>query len=115
MTLKSIITAVACSAVALPVFSGTPSVHWEVVDNYGSGRDTYYIQRLTITNPSSLNKLCFNEFARKMRTVNPADTIYEIIPGYYCIESSRFADGDSTLVVDIRTNGWIQSINYAPD
>lgn len=115
MTLKSIITALACSASALPLIASTPQVHWEVVDNYGSGRDTYYIQRLTITNPKSLNKLCFNEFSRKMEAVNPADTIYEIVPGYYCIESSRFAQADAPVTVDIKTKGWIQSINYAPD
>ncbi|MDE6267077.1 MAG: family 20 glycosylhydrolase [Muribaculaceae bacterium] len=114
MTYKSIAAAL-CTAVLFPAMATSPSVHWEVVDNYGSGRDTYYIQRLTIQNPSSLNKLCFNEFGRKMSTVNPSDTVYEIIPGYYCIESSRFADADTAVVVDIMTKGWIQSINYAPD
>ena len=115
MILKSIFSIFAATATVIPAVASTPSIHWEVLDNYGSGRDTYYIQRLTLTNPESLNKLCFNEFARPMSMVNPADTIYEIIPGYYCIESPRFATADSTLVLDIRTKGWIQSINYAPD
>lgn len=115
LSFESIIATVASAASLMGINAATPTVHWEVVDNYGSGRDTYYIQRLTITEPSQLNKLCFNEFARQMEMVNPADTIYEIIPGYYCIESSRFADADAPLVVDIKTKGWIQSINYAPD
>lgn len=116
MNFKSIIATSALGIVASgQLFAATPEILWEVVDNYGSGRDTYYIQRLNITNPGSLNKLCFNEFSRKMSAVNPADTIYEIVPGYYCIESERFGKGDSTLVIDIKTKGWIQSINYAPD
>ena len=89
-------------------------VTWNVVENCENGGKYTYIQRFTVKNHDGIYRLCFNMFARKMEALNPADKVVEVIPGYYYIESSRFgSDGDITI--DLRTSGWIQSCNYAPD
>lgn len=75
----------------------------------------HYVQTMCVTGSTkNVKRLMFNQFARKMRPLDPADTIIELVPGYYAIESSRFAGADS-LEIQIRTRGSLRSIMYAPD
>lgn len=78
----------------------------------------YYKQIFTVSGDlSGVERLCFNQFARPMESLNPADTIIEFVPGYYAIASPRFkeaASGD-TLVFEIMTKGSLWSICYGPD
>lgn len=74
-----------------------------------------YIQHIGISGDTDFSRLCFNQFARRMETLNPADTLIEIVPGYYAIGSSRFGKGLDTLTVDIATYGRLVNRSYAPD
>lgn len=94
-------------------------VYWEsenlVPDSTGV---QYYMQKLTVSGDmSDVERLCFNQFCRPMEMVNLADTLIELVPGYYTIASPRFAQispGDS-LVFEIRTKGALMAICYGPD
>ena len=94
----------------------TTQVQWETLGNQSDENGNYYVERFTVTGNLDFDRLAFNQFARKMTPVNPADTLIEIIPGYCCISSPRFraAEGD-TVVVDIRVNGELRAICYGPD
>ena len=65
-------------AIALTACSAKPHVTWEQL---GNRDDNSYVQRITVKNSKDIDRLCFNQFARKMTPVNPADSIHEIVPG----------------------------------
>lgn len=94
----------------------TTQVKWETLGNYSDESGNYYIQRMTVTGDLDFDRLAFNQYPRVMKSLNPADTLIEIIPNYYCIASPRFreAQGDS-VVIEIRVNDVMRSICYAPD
>ena len=94
----------------------TTQVQWETLGNSSDEAGSYYVQRFTVSGDLDFDRLAFNQFARPMSTLNPADTLIEIMPGYYCVASPRFrgAEGD-TIVVDIRVKDELRSICYAPD
>ncbi|MDE6300503.1 MAG: family 20 glycosylhydrolase [Muribaculaceae bacterium] len=92
-----------------------PLVHWETLGNTtGPDGKPSYTQRFTVVSDTPFSRLAFNQFARRMQTLNPADTLIEIVPGYYAVASSRFTAGD-TVIVDIATAATLRSICYAPD
>ncbi len=94
------------------------SVYWDVENVTPDSTGRYYKQYLRLTGDlRGVDKLAFNQHARKMRAVNELDTVMEIVPGYYQIASGRFADatGNDTLDIEIITNGSIYSICYAPE
>lgn len=97
------------------ILSAKTTVTWENLGNNRDNEGDYYVQRFTIKNVTDIERLCFNQFARKMRAVTPGDTIIEIVPGYYYIESPRFGTDADSVVIDIRTKGSLMSWNYAPD
>lgn len=91
-----------------------PHVEWQTLGNcYDNGKPTY-TQRFTITGAKGVGRICFNQFARKMKTVNPVDTIMEIVPGYYYLASPRLV-ADGTAVIDVVTNGTLRHASYMPD
>lgn len=87
-------------------------VTWQLV---GNRDDNTYVQRITVDNTKNINRLCFNQFARKMTPVNPADTIHEIVPGYYYISSARFGKTNDTIQIDIVTKGRFSARCYSID
>lgn len=107
-----------CCVTAASASMAQTSVHWSTLGNTiaDDGRAAY-IQRFTITNPpANMSRLAFNQFARRMSVVNPADTLIEIIPGYYAVASPRFAQAQGdTVCVDILTRANLESICYAAD
>lgn len=64
-----------------------------------------------------VERIGFNQFARSMKPVDAADSLVEVVPGYYLIESPRFAGAteNDTLVFEMLTRGSLQSICYSPD
>ncbi len=99
---------IAASATAMP------TVTWETLGNYvDADGKPHYTQRITIDDTKGMKRLGFNMFARKMHTVDPADTIAAIVPGYYYIASPRFGNGQVT--VDIVTDAALRHHSYMPD
>lgn len=89
------------------------SVNWQSLGNETDDKGSYYIQRLTIRNTQNVERLCFNQFARKMEVLTPGDSIHEIIPGYYYLTSDDF--GKDSTVIDILTRGILANVSYRPD
>ncbi len=115
MTLK-LASVLAAAGIGVCAMSAQPDVrvHWSASNLPGS-IPAEYVQTFTVTGDlSDLSRLAFNQFARRMETVNPADTLIEIVPGYYAIGSSRFNGADS-VSIDLRTRGTLRSICYGPD
>ncbi len=92
-------------------------VEWTTLGNVaGNDGAITYTQRFTVKGDTDFSRLAFNQFARKMKAVNPADTLIEIVPGYYAVASPRFAAADGgPVTVDIETRGALQNICYGPD
>ena len=90
-------------------------VYWESLGDNQDSIGWHYIQRITVTGDTDMKGLAFNQFARKMKMVNPEDTLTEIIPGYYLITSPRFSEGNDTIVFDIDTRGYLVNCSYEPD
>lgn len=93
------------------------TVVWE---NMGNDKDAkgnaYYVQRFTVKGDiAMIDRLCFNQFARQMTPLNSADSVVEIVPGYYYITSSQFGTAADSVVIDIRVKGTMAAICYAPD
>ncbi len=75
-----------------------------------------YVQRFVVKGDMSrLSRLAFNQFDRKMTSVNPADTVVRIIPGYYYIASPRFNENADSVVIDIITAGQCTKYSFGPD
>lgn len=92
-----------------------PTVEWQTLGNsVDADGKPYYTQRFTIKGALGLRHICFNQFARHMATVNPADTIREIIPGYYRISTAGLQEAGEA-VVDIITAGTLRHHSYMPD
>lgn len=94
-----------------------PALSW-AAENIAGESGPAYRQTFVLTGDlRNVQRLAFNQFARKMTMSNPADTLIEIVPGYYAIGSSRFANacGTDTLEFEIITRGTIRSICYGPD
>lgn len=99
------------------IASAQTTVQWSTLGNFNDANGKpAYIQRFTIAGDTDFARLGFNQFARRMETLNPADTLIEIVPGYYAVASPRFsaAKGD-TICVDILTHATLSSICYAAD
>lgn len=93
------------------------TVVWE---NMGNDKDAkgnaYYVQRFTVKGDvAKIDRLCFNQFARQMIPLNSADSVVEIVPGYYYITSPQFGTAADSVVIDIRVKGTMAAICYAPD
>lgn len=104
-------------------------VEWEVVGHQpdADGKPTYTQRFIVKGDRSRLARLCFDQFDKPMTAVNPLDTVGRIIPGYYYIDSKRFAptakkakkgkkgaEPDS-LVIDIITGGTAPQYSFGAD
>lgn len=90
-------------------------VNWQSLGDQKDDDGWHYVQRITVTGDTDMKGLAFNQFARTMTPLNPADTIHEIIPGYYLITSERFGKGLDSLTIDIDTRGYLVNCSYEPD
>jgi hexosaminidase len=93
------------------------NVTWQTLGNKTVDDKATYTQRFTVEADRPFAGLAFNQFAKPMHAVNPADTVIEIIPGYYVIESPRFAKikKGEKVTVDVLTYGVFRMLNMAPD
>ena len=92
------------------------SVNWQSMGNsYDADGKPQYTQRITVKGNLDFPRMGFNMFARRMHTVNPADTLVEIFPGYYYIASPRLSSGADSVVTDIVTKAHLVNKCYAPD
>lgn len=95
-----------------------PEITWETLGNMrDNGGASKYVQRFTVKAPGVFGKIGFCTFDHPMVPVNPADTLEEILPGYYAVRSDRFAEaapGD-VLTVDIVSDGALTHRSFAPD
>ncbi|MDE6565405.1 MAG: hypothetical protein K2L92_11330, partial [Muribaculaceae bacterium] len=107
-----------CSGGAESVAEAPFEVHWNVENLEPDSLGRHYRQSIRMTGDlRGVERVAFNQFARKMTPTDAADTIIEIVPGYYAIGSPRFAaaTGSDTLDFDIMTKGALYSIRYAPE
>lgn len=91
------------------------TVMWETLGDIQDDNGWHYVQRITVTGDTDMKGLAFNQFARRMAMLNPADTLTEIVPGYYLITSPRLSNGADSVVFEIDTRGYLVNCSYAPD
>lgn len=94
-----------------------PEVAWEnlghVIAADGSAECR---QRFTVRNAGApFDRLAFCMPRHDIRALNPADTIVEILPGYYAVGSPRFASPGDSLTVEIAVQEWIHNAYEIPD
>ncbi len=117
-TFLTLAAASSCSGGAESVAEAPFEVHWNVENLEPDSLGRHYRQSIRMTGDlRGVERVAFNQFARKMTPTDAADTIIEIVPGYYAIGSPRFAaaTGSDTLDFDIMTKGALYSIRYAPE
>lgn len=93
-------------------------IEWQTLGNQtDTAGKPVYIQRFTVTADSAFDGIAVCQFKRGVESVNPLDTISEILPGYFRVSSPRFASAAAgePVVVDIRTRGALKNISYKPD
>ncbi|MDE6073367.1 MAG: hypothetical protein K2F80_02060, partial [Muribaculaceae bacterium] len=100
---------------AMTSLAQNPSVQYERSGNYKDGNSVRHKLSITLNNPQNVDLLCFNQFARKMKTLTPGDTVVEIIPGYYYIRSERFGKTNEPVTVEIEVAGRGYTTAYNPD
>ena len=119
MTKKSLY-GIAMAACMCAVSCGTHenTITWQTLGNGAdeSGRPTY-VQRFTIDADGPFERMAFCMFKRGMYPVDPADTLIELLPGYFAVGSPRFAEAKAgePVVVELVTSGALRNISYAPD
>lgn len=107
------ITIAAVATIALSA-GATTTVTWSTLGNSVIDNNDVYIQRFSIHSDTAIDGIAFNQFARRMSVMNEADTLSEIVPGYYRLTSARLTPG-ATIEIDIVTRGNLSNICYAPD
>lgn len=82
-----------------------------------AGRRTYRQSFFITGDTRNAERLCFNQFARRMTPADSTDTLIELVPGYYAIATPRLAAKapTDTLRIDIYTQGTLRSVCYEPD
>lgn len=93
-------------------------ITWETLGNgHTAATGNKYIQRFTIQADGPFERLAFCAFKRGLKSANPADTVIELLPGYYAVASDRFsqASPSTPVVVDLVTDGALHNISFAPD
>ncbi len=114
--LKTMIAAVA--TVGMTASAADIDVKWQnQINRLDADGKPEYVQRFIVSGDMTrLHRLAFNQFDKKrMRTATPADTVVRIIPGYYYIESPRFAEGRDSVVIDIVAAGSLNIYSFGPD
>jgi hexosaminidase len=93
------------------------NVSWQTLGNKPYENSTYYTQRFTVESDTPFARLAFNQFYKSMRCDDPADTLIELVPGYFAIASPRFANirPGEKVTVDVLAGGSLRNVNYAPD
>lgn len=115
---KRLLLAALCLGSSAVMWSGPKvNVEWQNQTNRlnENGRPEY-VQRFIISGDlSEVRGIAFNQFQSSFKTVNPKDSIREIIPTYFMIESERFSEGKDSIWVDIVTSGQWNIYSFGAD
>lgn len=115
MKLSRTLTFLTIAAAAMHMSAHT-TVSWSSQGNIiGSDGKPAYVQKFTVTGDTDIDGVAFNQFARRMKMLSSGDSLIEIVPGYYRIDSPRFGQGADTVELLVETYGVLRSICYAPD
>ncbi len=92
---------------------------WDNVNSLDTvGNKRTFVQTFTLTGDlRGVKRVAFNQFKRGFEMVDPADTLIELLPGYYAIGSPKFdaATGNDTIVFEIKGYGTLANVSYGPD
>lgn len=115
--MKNFFASLLALTTSLGALAASPTVEWQTLGNkVDTDGSPYHLERITVHSPGSISRLCFNRFARKMETTNPADTLAEIVPGYYYVASPRLLkSGGHDVVIELRMPWALENFNYEPD
>lgn len=109
---------VAASIGASPSLYAENTITWETLGNiYTTEAGNKYVQRFVVEADGPFDRLAFCAFKRGLKAENAADTVIELLPGYYAVASPRFAKARAgeRIVVDLVTDGALRNASFAPD
>ena len=116
--LKFLLALGVMTAGATGLMSAENVITWETLGNESNPNGgTTYTQRFTIEADAPFDRFAFCAFKRGLYPVNPADSVFEILPGYYAVASERFrnATPGEAVVVDLVTDGALRNTSFRPD
>lgn len=93
-------------------------ITWETLGNqYIPETGNRYVQRFVIEADAPFERMAFCAFKRGLAPLNPSDTVFEILPGYYAVASPRFAEAGKNhpITVELLTDGSFTNRSSAPD
>ena len=89
---------------------------WESLGNtLDSDGNPSFIQRFIIKTETPVDGFAFCQLKMDKTPLNSADTLIEILPGYYYVASPRFASVGDSIVVDVLTSGALYQHLFFPD
>lgn len=93
-----------------------PEVIWSTKGNLTDDSGNHYVQRFVVRGADKdVEGMAFNQFARRMSPLNSADSLRELVPGYYYVASPSFGAGLDSVVIEIDTKAHLVNSCYAPD
>lgn len=106
---------VAAAAIAVAASAAdSPAVYYSARNGADADGSPEYVQTFRLSGiPRGTVMLAFNQFARRMRTADAADTLTEVVPGYYTVRSPGLAA--DTASISVITRGTLSSVCYEPD
>lgn len=113
----SLFAVAACLGAAEGAFAEN-TITWETLGNhYNAETGQTYVQRFTVNADAPFERVAFCAFKRQLQPVNPADTVIELLPGYYAVASDRFASAapGEPVVIDLVTKGSLRNVSNRPD
>lgn len=93
-------------------------ITWETLGNeYDATSGSTYVQRFTVESDVPFERLAFCAFKRGLRPADASDSVIELLPGYYAVESPRFAEAvpGTPVIIDLVTDGALRNISFIPD
>ncbi|MCH5242113.1 MAG: family 20 glycosylhydrolase [Muribaculaceae bacterium] len=100
------------------IISAENIITWETLGNeLDSEGNDYHIERYTILADEPYDGVAFCQTKTATRPVDPADTLIEILPGYYLIKSPKFltAVPNDSVVIDLWKNKSFRFHLFLPD
>lgn len=90
-----------------------PSVSWQLITT--DGGEERCIERFIVNNADSIERLCFTQLPRPMKTAAEKDSIVEINAGYYFLTSPKFGTDAKDIIIDVECEWPLRSISEGPE